>query len=87
MLLIGRVFGRKDIIKDETTKNNNIEKSDQIIQINEIKEPTLKNYYDTLNNCEGKNIKLHIKNIKGVTIKELTPYKYFQDESKQDEFQ
>ena len=88
MLLIGRVFGRKDIIKDETpAKNNNIEKGDQIIQINEIKEPTLKNYYETLNNCEGKNIKLHIKNIKGVTVKELTPYKYFQDESKQDEFQ
>ena len=88
MLLVGRVFGRKNIIKDETpAKNNGIEKGEQIIQIDDIKEPTLKDYYKTLNECEGKTIKLHVKNIKGTSIKELIPYKFIKDGRKKDEFQ
>ena len=47
---------------------------DEIIQVNDKKNPRKKDLIEALRDCEGREINLHIKNKSGAIIKKIKPF-------------
>ena len=76
VLVIEYVKGSKKVVRNTTpAKNIGLKKGDEIIQINDKKNPTKKDMDLALKECEGREINLHIKNESGTVIKKIKPYK------------
>ena len=76
VLVIEYVKGSKTVVRNTTpAKNIGLKKGDEIIQINDKKNPTKKDMDLALKECEGREINLHIKNESGTVIKKIKPYK------------
>ena len=75
VVVIGYVKGNKNEVKDTTpAKNIGLKSGDEIIQINDKKNPGKKDLIGALRDCEGREINLHIKNKSGAIIKKIKPF-------------
>jgi len=75
VVVIGYVKGNKKEVKDTTpAKNIGLKLGDEIIQVNDKKNPRKKDLIKALRDCEGREINLHIKNKSGAIIKKIKPF-------------
>ncbi len=75
LLVISYVMGSKKKVKHSTpAKNIGLKNGDIILQVEDKKNPRKRDLFDVLKKCEGKEIKLLIKNQSGVLEKKIKPY-------------